>query len=53
MHAKTMLLVHDGKREIAEFHLLLEQRMRANKEVEIAGGKPLFGSIARWRLAWP
>ena len=40
MHAEAMLLVHDREREIAEFDLLLEQRMRADQQIELAGFKP-------------
>ena len=39
VHAEAMLLVHDREREIAEFDLLLEQRMRADQQVEVAGFK--------------
>ena len=40
VHAEAMLLVHDRKREIAEFDLFLEQRMRADQQIEIAGFEP-------------
>ena len=36
MHAETVLLVRDRKRKIAEFDLLLEQRMRSDEQIEIA-----------------
>ncbi len=39
MHAEAMLLVDDGKREIAERDVVLEQRMGADDEIDVAGGK--------------
>ena len=40
VHAEAMLLVHDRERQIAEFDFFLEQRMRADQQVEIAGFEP-------------
>ena len=40
MHAEAVLLVDDREREIAELDLVLEQRMRADQEVELAGFEP-------------
>ena len=39
MHAEAVLLVDDGQREIAERHLVLEQRVSADDEVDVAGGE--------------
>ncbi len=39
MHAEAMLLVDDGQGEIAERHLVLEQRMGADDEIDVAGGE--------------
>ena len=36
MHAKAMLLVDDGKSEVVEDHILLEQRMRADDQLHLA-----------------
>ena len=39
MHAEAVLLVDDGEREIAERDIVLEQRMGADDEIDIAGGE--------------
>ena len=41
VHAEAVLLVDDGEREIAERDVLLEQRMRADQEVDIAEREPV------------
>ena len=40
VHAEAVLLVDDRQREIAERDVVLEQRMGADDEIDIAGGKP-------------
>ena len=40
MHAEAVLLVDDREREIAERDLVLEQRMGADQEIDLAGGEP-------------
>ena len=37
MHAEAMLLVDDGEREVAERDVLLEQRVGADQEIDLAG----------------
>ena len=37
MHAEAVLLVDDHEREVVELHRLLEQRMRADENVDLAG----------------
>ncbi len=39
MHAEAVLLVDDGEREILEHHLVLEQRMGADQNVDVARGE--------------
>ena len=46
MHAEAVLLVDDGEREIAKLDLLLEQRMRADQQVDVAEGEPLENVVA-------
>ena len=48
MHAEAMLLVDDGQREIAERDLVLEQRMGADQEIDVASGEPVqnVGALA-------
>ena len=41
VHAEAVLLVDDREREIAELDLVLEQRMRADEKIELAGGEAL------------
>ena len=36
MHAEAVLLVDDGQRQIAERDLVLEQRVRADQEIDLA-----------------
>ena len=49
MHAEAMLLVDDGQRQIAERHFVLEQRMRADDEIDVARGerRQNFRALAR------
>ena len=37
VHAEAVLLVDDGEREIAERDLVLEQRMGADQQIDLAG----------------
>ena len=48
VHAEAVLLVDDGKREVAERNLVLEQRMGADQEIDLAGGQRRqdFGAFA-------
>ena len=48
MHAETVLLVDHGERKIVEYDLLLEQRMRADQHMNVAGGEPFehVGALA-------
>ena len=39
VHAEAVLLVDDGERKIAEIHLVLEQRMGADQEIDLARGE--------------
>src|SRR3989338_6039120 len=41
-NAEVLLLVDDDKTEIAELHLLSEQRMGSDDDIDIATRKPLF-----------
>ncbi len=41
MHAEAVLLVDDGEREIVEGDVLLEQRMGADQEIDVAERQPL------------
>ena len=41
MHAEAVLLVDDGEREVVERHLVLEQRMGADEEIDIALGEAI------------
>src|SRR3989344_2305851 len=41
-NAEVLLLVDDDKTEIAELHLLSEQRMGSDYDIDIATRKPLF-----------
>ena len=43
MHAEAVLLVDDGEREIAERDLVLEQRVGADDEIDLAGGERARG----------
>src|SRR5262249_2860551 len=36
MHAETMLLVDDDEAEVAELDALLEQRMRADQDIDLS-----------------
>src|SRR5438067_1680994 len=52
VHAEAMLLVHHGEREIAKFDLLLEERVRADEQVDLTAGEarqdvsPLAAALA-------
>ncbi len=39
MHAEAMLLVDHGEAEVAELDALLKQRVRADGDVDLAGGE--------------
>ena len=39
MHAEAMLLVDDRQRQVAERHVVLKQRMRADDDIDLAGGE--------------
>ena len=39
MHAEAVLLVDDGQRQIVERDLVLEQRVGADDEIDLAGGE--------------
>ena len=39
MHAEAVLLVDDGERQIVERHVLLEQSMGADDQIDLAGGE--------------
>ena len=47
MNAEAMLLVDHGKRQIAEHDVILEQRMRADQDVDFAIGKVFENEFAR------
>ena len=48
VYAEAVLLVDDGEGEVAEGHVLLEQGVRADQDVDLAGGQALeqFGARA-------
>jgi hypothetical protein len=46
MHAEAMLLVDDGEREIVERNFLLEQRVGADQEIDVAKRQPVENSLA-------
>ncbi len=50
MHAEAVLLVHHREREIAELDLLLEQRMGADQQMDVAEGE-LFEHFAAFAAA--
>ena len=41
MHAEAVLLVDDGEGQVLERHVRLEQRVRADQDVDVAGREPL------------
>ena len=47
MHAEAVLLVDDGEREVAERHLVLEQRMGADQKIDLAERQAVerFGAL--------
>ena len=51
MHAEAVLLVDDGEREIAERDVLLEQRVGADQEVDVAEREPVEDVLALARRA--
>jgi hypothetical protein len=52
VHAEAVLLVDNGQREIAECHVVLEQRVGADDEIDVACGEagedfgPLLAALA-------
>ena len=40
-HAEALLFVHDQQAEVAELHVLREQPVRADDDVDLAGGQLL------------
>ncbi len=46
MDAEAMLLIDHGQRQIAEGDILLEQRMGADQQIDVADGKPLKRVVA-------
>ncbi len=49
MHAKAMLLIDHGEGEIAEAHILLEKRMRADHDIDLACGECGLRAALRFR----
>ena len=47
VHAEAVLLVDDGEGEVAEHDVRLEQRVRADEDVDLAGGETLEQVVAR------
>ncbi len=43
MHAEAVLLVDDGKRQLLEGDVLLEERVGAEQEIDLARGEALEG----------
>ena len=50
VHAEAVLLVDDGEGQVLELHVGLEQRVRADEDVDLAGRKPLEQIGARAAL---
>ena len=50
-HAEAVLLVHDGQREPVELDRVLDQRVRADQQPQLAGapGAPARRALARGR----
>ena len=46
VHAEAVLLVDDGERQVAERDVVLEQRVGADQQVELADGEPLQRLVA-------
>ena len=46
MHAEAMLLVDDREREVLERDILLEQRVRADQEIDLTDGEAIERLIA-------
>ena len=53
MHAEPVLLVDDGERQIAEHHLLLEERVRSHHDIERSRGQGLERGPPLARLVPP
>ena len=53
MHAEAVLLVDHGEGEVLERHVRLEQRVRADQDVDLAGLEPLQQRLARLALLAP
>ena len=51
MHAEAVLLVDDGQREIVEGDILLEQRMGAEQQIDVAEREAVEDFLARARRA--
>ena len=50
VHAEAVLLVDDGERQVLELNVGLEQRMRADQDVDLAALQPLQERFARLAL---
>ena len=50
VHAEAVLLVDDGEGQVLELHVGLEQRVRADEDVDLAGRQPLEQLGARAAL---
>ena len=53
VHAEAVLLVDDGEGEVAEDDVRLEQRVRADDDVDVAAGEALEQFLARAALLAP
>ena len=53
VHAEAVLLVDDGEGEVAEHHVRLEQRVRADEDVDLARGQAIEQVLARAALLAP
>ena len=45
-HAEAVLLVDDGKAEVVELDGVLDERVRADEDVQLARGEPLVDAVA-------
>ena len=52
-HAEAMLLVHHHQPQVAIGHALLEDRMGADQQVDLTGGKPHQNGLAHLALVAP
>ena len=46
MHAEAVLLVDDGEREIVERDVVLEQRVGADQQIDVAEREPVEDGLA-------